>query len=793
MATVSGVMRASEKDTEKLSDAAKLMGQTTEWTAQNSAEALRFMGMAGYSAGDAIRALPGLLNLASAAGTDLALVSDIVTDSLTAMGMGVDELSRFNDVLIGTITRSNTDIPKLGESLKYVAPIASQLGYDIEQVAAMLGILANAGIKASDAGTDLRKAMLENIDASKKLGTSENDLIGTLKAAKAAGWGVNEIVKNYGILASKSVLVIMDQIDEYENLEKQLHSVNGETDALAQKKLDTVIGDFNLLKSAIEGIGLSIFEFIEKPLRGVTQRLTNLVNDWSWIIGGSAKATERQKELNAITEEMQNFNALLREQRDIQTRLTMLKEKGAWYDPDELKQAENNIESLLESIRELNGAGSGAPTTPDNSELSQQQTVEIYKKAFSELETITQKTYDVMKGEYQKDRDEFIDLTGDKLTAQAIYNKQIEALNKKLTGKDGGDSWGDFGKVLKATSEQNKQRLEIIKKSNEAISRENDRQLQEDIARDVELRQLKEQADLAELNNKYSGVEKEIKLHEYKYDKLKELYEENSEERAQIERLEKAELEAINKDYWESYVESLGENMEDINSVATSTLDNMTSQFGDLFATAIMDSENLGEAFKTMMEGMASATLSAVGKMIAQWIIYKVSKLATDRASQAAAIPQFVSNAEAMALQAGINAYASAAAIPYAGWTIAPGAMAAALAVTEPMAAAIGTLAVAGMAHDGIDSIPETGTWLLKKGERVTTAQTSKRLDDTLNTIQTNTGGASGGGYGLAKPKVDLHVHYDGPVFLNKSHVKSTTRLFMSEIDKELTRRGGVL
>jgi len=146
-----------------------------------------------------------------------------------------------------------------------------------------------------------------------------------------------------------------------------------------------------------------------------------------------------------------------------------------------------------------------------------------------------------------------------------------------------------------------------------------------------------------------------------------------------------------------------------------------------------------------------------------------------------------------MALQAGINAYASAAAIPYAGWTIAPGAMAAALAVTEPMAAAIGTLAVAGMAHDGIDSIPETGTWLLKKGERVTTAQTSKRLDDTLNTIQTNTGGASGGGYGLAKPKVDLHVHYDGPVFLNKSHVKSTTRLFMSEIDKELTRRGGVL
>jgi hypothetical protein len=548
----------------------------------------------------------------------------------------------------------------------------------------------------------------------------------------------------------------------------------------ANDKMDTMA---RIIKTQLTSAVIELAPLVLNTAQGITE-LTLAVSKFF-------RATEKSESSTRITEltaELEELDA----QIDAAT-------KGNWDKVTTMKGPLLLTRSLgaaiseAKNLREELGKLAGQSDDSSGDGESQQLPIEMYKKAFSELETITQKTYNVMKEQYEADRDEFISITGDKVTALAIFYKKMEELNKKMYG----DEWGDFGKTLKETSEKNKKQyeddLELKKKINSLIRAEDEKLLSETSKREAVLRQLTEEADIAELKNKYSGVEEEIKLHEYKYDKLKELYEENSEERAQIERLEKAELEAINKDYWESYVESLGENMEDINSVATSTLDNMTSQFGDLFATAIMDSENLGEAFKTMMEGMASATLSAVGKMIAQWIIYKVSKLATDRASQAAAIPQFVSNAEAMALQAGINAYASAAAIPYAGWTIAPGAMAAALAVTEPMAAAIGTLAVAGMAHDGIDSIPETGTWLLKKGERVTTAQTSKRLDDTLNTIQTNTGGASGGGYGLAKPKVDLHVHYDGPVFLNKSHVKSTTRLFMSEIDKELTRRGGVL
>src|SRR5690606_16283965 len=114
------------------------------------------------------------------------------------------------------------------------------------------------------------------------------------------------------------------------------------------------------------------------------------------------------------------------------------------------------------------------------------------------------------------------------------------------------------------------------------------------------------------------------------------------------------------------------------------------------------------------------------------------------KTTQASAATTIAANASAMSITAGINAFASAAAIPIVGWAAAPGAMAAALAVTGPMAVAAGTLALAGMAHDGIDSVPQTGTWLLQKGERVTTAQTSAKLDKTLDSIRTDGSPATG-------------------------------------------------
>ncbi len=534
--------------------------------------------------------------------------------------------------------------------------------------------------------------------------------------------------------------------DDYENLRKEARDLGLVIDSdliksadEAGDKLDTMA---QVIKTQLTSAVLELAPAIQSMAQGITKVapiIGSIFGGW----GGGEKAiqemVDKKNALTAYEKEMADLVDLQKEWESVErTQLSLKAQKGSLFNPETLKEAQNNIESITESINQLNGSKAGASGGAGNPGLSQQQSVEIYKKAFSELEQITQKTYDVMKGVYKDDRDEFIELTGDKLTAQAIYNKNMKALNEKLIGKDSGDSWEDFGKVLKNTSEANKQRLEIIKSSNLAIKAENDRQLQEDIARDVTLRQLTDEANTAELNNISNNIEREIALHEYKYEKLKELYDEGSAELTEIDRAEAAERMAILKenDYWGNYLSSMEENMSSIDSIVGDSLNNWSSQFGDFFATAVMDSENLGDAFETMAKGMASTALSAIGKMIAQWLVFKVVKIATDKATQAAAIPSYVANAEAGSLLAGINAYASAAAIPYVGWGLAPGAMAAALAVTEPMAAAVSAAAVAGLAHEGIDSIPETGTWLLKKGERVTTSETSKKLDDVLNRIQ---------------------------------------------------------
>lgn len=192
-------------------------------------------------------------------------------------------------------------------------------------------------------------------------------------------------------------------------------------------------------------------------------------------------------------------------------------------------------------------------------------------------------------------------------------------------------------------------------------------------------------------------------------------------------------------DYWSNFAASMENNMMNMDQLVGNTLQGWTSQFGTFFSTAILESDSLGDAFSTLATGMATTMVSAIGQMIAQWLVYQAVRLATEKAGQASAATAMTANAQAFALQAGINSYASAAAIPEVGWLIAPAAMAEALAVTEPMAASVAALATAGMAgiaHDGIDEVPKTGTWLLEQGERVTTERTSKRLDQTLANVQ---------------------------------------------------------
>lgn len=277
MATVRGIARASEKDFKLLSGAAKEMGATTEWSATQAAEALEFMALAGWNVQKSIEGLPLMLNAATAAGENLAETSDILTDTLTAMGLEIEDMGRLTDVMIGTTTRANTNFLQMGEALKEAAPYARAYGFEIEEVAALLGVVADAGIKASDAGTGLKNTWINNAKAAKLLGTDATDLIGTLRAANRAQWDTNQFAKVYGKIAGKTVLNIAAQIDKYEALAETLHGVNDETKELADIKLDTLIGDWDIFKSAVEGTATSIYSGINEPLRISLQTATELV------------------------------------------------------------------------------------------------------------------------------------------------------------------------------------------------------------------------------------------------------------------------------------------------------------------------------------------------------------------------------------------------------------------------------------------------------------------------------------------------------------------------------------
>ncbi|MGN5866875.1 phage tail tape measure protein [Pseudomonas aeruginosa] len=195
---------------------------------------------------------------------------------------------------------------------------------------------------------------------------------------------------------------------------------------------------------------------------------------------------------------------------------------------------------------------------------------------------------------------------------------------------------------------------------------------------------------------------------------------------------------------WENYRDTAMDYQQQAADFTTQTLDGLTSAVGDGIASMIMDGESLADVFKNIAQTMATSIINALAQMAAQWLVYQAVQLVTGKAAQASAASTLVANAQATAFQAQLAAFASTAAIPIVGPVLAPAAAASAAIATAPMVAGVAASALAGMAHDGIDAVPETGTWLLQKGERVTTAETSAKLDRTLDDVRSNqsSGGA---------------------------------------------------
>lgn len=187
---------------------------------------------------------------------------------------------------------------------------------------------------------------------------------------------------------------------------------------------------------------------------------------------------------------------------------------------------------------------------------------------------------------------------------------------------------------------------------------------------------------------------------------------------------------------WANYADAAQNYTQMAADLTSSSLESASSSLSSFFSDISTGSKDAGDALIDMISGFAESTIKALSDMAAQWLVYQGVQLVVGKSTQASASVALVANAQAASFQAQLAAFASTAAIPIVGPALAPGAALAAAAATAPMVAGVASASLAGMAHDGIDSVPETGTWLLQKGERVTTAETSAKLDRTLDQMQ---------------------------------------------------------
>lgn len=300
MSRVGAITRATSTEMEQLTAEAKRLGITTPFTARQSAEAMTYLGMAGWETSQILKGMPGLLDLALAGKTDLARTADIVSDDLTAFGLGAEKAQHMADVFAYTITRTNTNVEMLGETMKYAAPVAHAFGASMEETAALAGLMANGAIKASQAGTSLRMGLLRLAGPPKKaskaldeLGISISDATKSQQEAQAAirSLGIDMktaegsarpmlgIVKDlreklnqlgkqerldmaskiFGVQASSAWLNVFDApAEKFGQLVSEMEKADGAANNFAKTATKNTRGALTRLQSAMEGVSLAV-------------------------------------------------------------------------------------------------------------------------------------------------------------------------------------------------------------------------------------------------------------------------------------------------------------------------------------------------------------------------------------------------------------------------------------------------------------------------------------------------------------------------------------------------------
>lgn len=318
MANVKAITGATGKEFDTLTAFARELGATTMMSAQESADAMAFLGMAGWRTSEMMEGLPAILDLTVASGRDFATVADIVSDNLTAFGMTASQATEYSDALAYAMSNANVNMDTLGESLKYIAPVATSAGVSMQEAVAMTMMLGDAGIKGSQAGTTLRTVMLNLTGANEKataklkeLGVAVFDSEGKTRSfadiirdLNKATEGMTDAQKTaiantlVGKTAVSGFSVLLDQgADKLQAYTDGIHNSSGASAEMAEIMGDTLQGKVKIFESAMQDLQITIGNALLPTLTAGVESLTNFV---TWLGQGCPLVQEATVELGAF-------------------------------------------------------------------------------------------------------------------------------------------------------------------------------------------------------------------------------------------------------------------------------------------------------------------------------------------------------------------------------------------------------------------------------------------------------------------------------------------------------------
>ena len=309
MSKVAAVSGATGDELDALRDKAREMGAKTKFSASEAADAMNYMAMAGWKTGDMLEGIEGIMNLAAASGEDLATTSDIVTDALTAFGLSAADSGHFADVLAAASSNANTNVSMMGETFKYCAPVAGALGFSCEDTAQAIGLMANSGIKGSQAGTALRSMMNALAGDVKICGDSIGEVEIATTNADGSMRDLNDILADcrsafsqlseseqanaaqslVGKNAMSGFLALMNAAPaDIQKLEgaistcsDEIDGYNGVTEKMAAVMQDNLAGQITILKSQLQELAISFGEILMPAIRSIVSRIQGLIDKFN--------------------------------------------------------------------------------------------------------------------------------------------------------------------------------------------------------------------------------------------------------------------------------------------------------------------------------------------------------------------------------------------------------------------------------------------------------------------------------------------------------------------------------